>query len=73
MGREIELCLTRAFVCDVHPEDEWAFDLLYCVAFMVMDKLWLDKNASYMDFNVNIAFLLVNYKFVHSLLTIYIK
>lgn len=36
-------------------EDEWAFDLLYCVAFMVMDKLWLDKNASYMEFNVSIA------------------
>jgi len=33
------------------PEDEWAFDLLYCVAFVVMDKQWLDKNASYMDFN----------------------
>lgn len=32
-------------------EDEWAFDLLYCVAFVVMDKQWLDKNASYMDFN----------------------
>nr|CAB3491545.1 unnamed protein product [Digitaria exilis] len=31
--------------------DEWAFDLLYCVAFVVMDKQWLDKNASYMDFN----------------------
>ncbi|KAM0934912.1 putative ELMO domain-containing protein [Dioscorea sansibarensis] len=32
-------------------EDEWAFDLLYCVAFMVMDKQWLDRNASYMEFN----------------------
>jgi hypothetical protein len=37
------------------PEDEWAFDLLYCVAFVVMDKQWLDKNASYMDFNVRSA------------------
>jgi hypothetical protein len=34
-------------------EDEWAFDLLYCVAFVVMDKQWLEKNASYMDFNVS--------------------
>ncbi|CAA0818331.1 ELMO/CED-12 family protein [Striga hermonthica] len=32
-------------------ENEWAFDILYCVAFMIMDKLWLDKNATYMEFN----------------------
>ncbi|CAM8957226.1 unnamed protein product [Rhodiola kirilowii] len=32
-------------------ENEWAFDLLYCVAFVVMDKLWLERNASYMEFN----------------------
>ncbi|XP_011624900.1 ELMO domain-containing protein A isoform X1 [Amborella trichopoda] len=32
-------------------EYEWAFDLLYCVAFMVMDEQWLARNASYMDFN----------------------
>ncbi|PIA33760.1 hypothetical protein AQUCO_04000073v1 [Aquilegia coerulea] len=32
-------------------ENEWAFDLLYCVAFVVMDKQWLDMNASYMEFN----------------------
>uniref|UniRef100_A0A0E0IYY8 ELMO domain-containing protein n=1 Tax=Oryza nivara TaxID=4536 RepID=A0A0E0IYY8_ORYNI len=36
---------------DLQSKDEWAFDLLYCVAFVVMDKQWLDKNASYMDFN----------------------
>lgn len=35
-------------------EDEWAFDLLYCVAFLVMDKQWVEKNASYMDFNVRL-------------------
>ena len=34
-------------------ENEWAFDLLYCVAFMVMDKQWLDRNATYMEFNVS--------------------
>ncbi|KAH0897216.1 hypothetical protein HID58_046784 [Brassica napus] len=32
-------------------ENEWAFDLLYCVAFAVMDKQWLDRNATYMEFN----------------------
>ncbi|GAA0161054.1 scaffold/adaptor protein [Lithospermum erythrorhizon] len=32
-------------------ENEWAFDLLYCVAFVVLDKQWLERNASYMDFN----------------------
>ncbi|KAF7839570.1 ELMO domain-containing protein C isoform X1 [Senna tora] len=32
-------------------ENEWAFDLLYCVAFMVMDKQWLERNATYMEFN----------------------
>ncbi|ONK77252.1 uncharacterized protein A4U43_C02F4640 [Asparagus officinalis] len=41
----------RAVFVQMLSEDEWAFDLLYCVAFMVMDKLWLDKNASYMEFN----------------------
>lgn len=44
--------MKRICPCFVPPEDEWAFDLLYCVAFVVMDKQWLDKNASYMDFNV---------------------
>ncbi|VYS59216.1 unnamed protein product [Arabidopsis thaliana] len=32
-------------------ESECAFGLLYCVAFVVMDKQWLDKNATYMEFN----------------------
>lgn len=32
--------------------DDRAFDLLYCVAFMIMDKQWLEKKASYMEFNV---------------------
>ncbi|KAG0458042.1 hypothetical protein HPP92_022959 [Vanilla planifolia] len=45
----------RAFVRNVLiqllSEDEKAFDLLYCVAFMIMDKQWLEKNASYMEFN----------------------
>ncbi|XWS58603.1 hypothetical protein CRYUN_Cryun08bG0048800 [Craigia yunnanensis] len=32
-------------------EDEMAFDNLYCVAFQMMDALWLVKRASYMEFN----------------------
>ncbi|KAK6116597.1 hypothetical protein DH2020_049703 [Rehmannia glutinosa] len=41
----------RAVFLQMLSENEWAFDLLYCVAFMIMDKLWLDKNATYMEFN----------------------
>ncbi|KAI5073463.1 hypothetical protein GOP47_0011476 [Adiantum capillus-veneris] len=33
-------------------EDEMAFELLYCVAFKVMDTLWLAMRASYTEFNV---------------------
>nr|GMD98023.1 ELMO domain-containing protein A isoform X2 [Ipomoea batatas] len=36
---------------DLDANNEWAFDLLYCVAFLVMDKQWLEKNATYMEFN----------------------
>jgi hypothetical protein len=36
----------------IFAENEWAFDLLYCVAFVVMDKQWLETNATYMQFNV---------------------
>lgn len=32
-------------------EEDMAFDLLYCVAFKVMDTLWLTMHASYMEFN----------------------
>ncbi|KAG9446006.1 hypothetical protein H6P81_012134 [Aristolochia fimbriata] len=41
----------RTVFIQMLSENEWAFDLLYCVAFMVMDKQWLAKNASYMEFN----------------------
>ncbi|KAJ6806750.1 uncharacterized protein M6B38_317280 [Iris pallida] len=41
----------RAVFAQMLSEDEWAFDLLYCVAFMIMDKQWLKKNATYMEFN----------------------
>ncbi|XXG78505.1 hypothetical protein AAC387_Pa08g2440 [Persea americana] len=41
----------RSVFIQMLSENEWTFDLLYCVAFMVMDKQWLEKNASYMEFN----------------------
>ncbi|XP_057949571.1 uncharacterized protein LOC131144741 isoform X2 [Malania oleifera] len=41
----------RAVFLQMLSENEWAFDLLYCVAFVVMDKQWLEKNATYMEFN----------------------
>ncbi|KAL5549211.1 hypothetical protein UlMin_004442 [Ulmus minor] len=41
----------RAVFLQMLSEDQWAFDLLYCVAFVVMDKQWLEKNATYMEFN----------------------
>ncbi|KAG2706635.1 hypothetical protein I3760_05G112700 [Carya illinoinensis] len=41
----------RAVFLQMLSENEWAFDLLYCVAFVVMDKQWLDRNATYMEFN----------------------
>ncbi|KAF7124266.1 hypothetical protein RHSIM_Rhsim12G0026400 [Rhododendron simsii] len=41
----------RASFLQILSENEWAFDLLYCVAFMVMDKQWLERNATYMEFN----------------------
>ncbi|KAJ4849063.1 hypothetical protein Tsubulata_037808 [Turnera subulata] len=36
---------------NVFSENEWAFDLLYCVAFVVMNKQWVDRHATYMEFN----------------------
>ncbi|KAI3698755.1 hypothetical protein L2E82_42556 [Cichorium intybus] len=32
-------------------EDEEAFDVLYCIAFAMMDAQWLAMHASYMEFN----------------------
>jgi ELMO domain-containing protein len=34
-------------------EDEEAFDILYCIAFELMDAQWLAMEASYMQFKVN--------------------
>ncbi|CAI9093214.1 OLC1v1028657C1 [Oldenlandia corymbosa var. corymbosa] len=41
----------RAVFLQMLSENEWAFDLLYCVAFVVMDKQWLERSATYMEFN----------------------
>ncbi|XP_062110662.1 uncharacterized protein LOC133822371 isoform X1 [Humulus lupulus] len=52
---DLDTIKPRTFVRPVFlqmlSENEWAFDLLYCVAFMVMDKQWLERNATYMEFN----------------------
>ncbi|KAL3692552.1 hypothetical protein R1sor_006203 [Riccia sorocarpa] len=37
--------------CRMLAEDESAFDMLYCVAFEMMDAQWLAMHASYMEFN----------------------
>eukprot|EP00252_Welwitschia_mirabilis_P001961 TRINITY_DN11926_c0_g1_i2.p1 TRINITY_DN11926_c0_g1~~TRINITY_DN11926_c0_g1_i2.p1 ORF type:complete len:306 (+),score=60.33 TRINITY_DN11926_c0_g1_i2:75-992(+) len=43
--------VTGAVFLKMLAEDEWAFDLLYCIAFEMMDAQWLARRASYMDFN----------------------
>lgn len=55
------MLITSSFF-NVISESEWAFDLLYCVAFMVMDKQWLERNATYMEFNVRILDLYMYHK-----------
>ncbi|KAF2292881.1 hypothetical protein GH714_029575 [Hevea brasiliensis] len=52
---DLDASKPRTFVTSVFlhmlSENEWAFDLLYCMAFVVMDKQWLGRNATYMEFN----------------------
>lgn len=43
--------LVSAVFVHILSENEWAFDLLYCVAFVMMDKKWMEKKATYMEFN----------------------
>jgi len=40
-------------------EDEEAFDVLYCIAFQMMDAQWLAMQASYLQFNVCILIALI--------------
>ncbi|KAF1877248.1 hypothetical protein Lal_00012019 [Lupinus albus] len=45
------LTLVGATFLKFLEENESAFDLLYCITFMLMDHQWLSMRASYMDFN----------------------
>ncbi|CAH9089206.1 unnamed protein product [Cuscuta europaea] len=44
-------CLPGINFVKLLAEDEDAFDVLYCIAFAMMDAQWLAMHASYMDFN----------------------
>ncbi|RXH89823.1 hypothetical protein DVH24_032180 [Malus domestica] len=48
-GINISFMLTE--MLDLCSEDEAAFDVLYCIAFEMVDAQWLAVNASYMQFN----------------------
>ena len=52
-----------------NAEDEEAFDVLYCIAFEMMDAPWLAMHASYMEFNVLSCS--PNSKFLISLMILY--
>ncbi|KAJ4825862.1 hypothetical protein Tsubulata_024311 [Turnera subulata] len=43
------VCTNRCLF--IIAEDEAAFDVLFCIAFEMMDAQWLAMHASYMDFN----------------------
>ncbi|OWM91013.1 ELMO domain-containing protein A isoform X1 [Punica granatum] len=44
-------CLPGVNFVRLLGEDEEAFDVLYCIAFELMDAQWLAMHASYMEFN----------------------
>ncbi|XP_010245326.1 PREDICTED: ELMO domain-containing protein A-like [Nelumbo nucifera] len=44
-------CLPGLNFINLLSEDEEAFDVLYCMAFEMMDAQWLAMHASYMEFN----------------------
>ncbi|XP_068668447.1 uncharacterized protein [Aristolochia californica] len=44
-------CLPGQNFIKILSEDEAAFDVLYCIAFEMMDAQWLAMRASYMQFN----------------------
>ncbi|KAM7498162.1 hypothetical protein LguiA_022576 [Lonicera macranthoides] len=48
-GSHIQMC-DKMFIQTI-AEDESAFDILYCIAFAMMDAQWLSMRASYMEFN----------------------
>ncbi|KAJ4952588.1 hypothetical protein NE237_029420 [Protea cynaroides] len=41
-----------AIFLKLFSENESAFDILYCIAFKLVDQQWLAMRASYMDFNI---------------------
>lgn len=51
LGASKRRTFVRTVFLQMLSENEWAFDLLYCVAFVVMDKQWLERSATYMEFN----------------------
>jgi hypothetical protein len=54
LNRFIILGITGNLCVLLRPlEHEEAFDILYCIAFEMMDAQWLAMRASYMQFNVN--------------------
>ncbi|KAJ0451208.1 putative ELMO domain-containing protein [Helianthus annuus] len=48
-GVNVSFMLTQ--MLELYQEDEEAFDVLYCIAFVLMDAQWLAMHASYMEFN----------------------
>uniref|UniRef100_A0A2N9EVN8 ELMO domain-containing protein n=1 Tax=Fagus sylvatica TaxID=28930 RepID=A0A2N9EVN8_FAGSY len=48
-GINVTFMLIR--MLDLSSEDEEAFDVLYSIAFEMMDAQWLAMRASYMEFN----------------------
>lgn len=46
----MSLCAGRAFV-PLMSQSDTAFEEIYCFAFAVLDNVWLDRKASYMEFN----------------------
>ncbi|KAL7610266.1 hypothetical protein Lser_V15G11192 [Lactuca serriola] len=46
-------CLHCVNFVKILGEDDEAFDVLYCIAFAMMDAQWLAMHASYMEFNFN--------------------
>ncbi|CAF2055633.1 unnamed protein product [Brassica oleracea var. botrytis] len=48
------ICMSTLF--EIIRENQSAFDLLYCIAFKLMDQQWLSMCASYMEFNVSSHF-----------------
>ncbi|KAG6604807.1 hypothetical protein SDJN03_02124, partial [Cucurbita argyrosperma subsp. sororia] len=51
LNSERPRCLPGLNFVRLLGENEEAFDILYCVAFKMMDAQWVAMHASYMEFN----------------------